>query len=299
MSSDLDFAVDLTGVDPDALLRDATRRVDLLEGHLADEGVTEPGEAGTLLRDMDKDVAEFADFPVVYPITAEDYIARDGKVPAGFTQLAANNRFYRIEFPVNLFPRSSWSFDRLEVRLDFNAGDQPSNRPKAFQILPSRQLAELAGWKYEVDVSLDANLTLQVALPKPANVQLPVGGGAGAQAKAGLGLVLGPFEYKLKRMVIQTTPPGLEKVFWRLEDAKLLQQDTPRFIVIAQVPMSAATVRVDGVLQAHRNYNFLTAYVRNTFRELPEAIRNYFKNGAPKPQMVTYDLTAQCVPSGN
>jgi hypothetical protein len=296
-SDDLDFAIDLTGVDTRAILDDALWRTDALEGHLAADrsAETEHGPAGTLLRSMDEDVAQFAAFPVVYRITEQDFAARDGAVPQGFRQLSAGNRFYRIEFPLNLFPRSSWSFDRLEVRLEFNRGDSPSARPKAFQILPNKQLEALASWKYGVTVQLDANLRLAIEPPSAAAaLPLPVEAGAKASAHTGLGLAIGPFEYHLKRMVVQTSAPGLEQVFWRLEDAKLLQEDPVSFVVITQVPAAAPAVRVDCALQAYRNYNFLADRVRNTFRELPRAIRTYFQNGAPVRAETSYDLTAEC-----
>jgi hypothetical protein len=290
---DLDFTVDLTGVDTRGLLQDAVWRVDALEEHLGDAQVVQPGPAGSLVRSMDEDVAEFAAFPVVYPITAEDFVARDGLVPEGFRQLSKHNRFYRIEFPVNLFPRSSWSFDRLEVRIEFNHGDVGSARPKAFQVFPNRQLAKLAGGKYEVRVRLDSNLKFAVEAPLVA-----AGAGADAHAAAttGLDIAIGPFEYQLSRMVIETSPPGLEKVFWRLDDANLLQQDCVRLIVITQVPTVATALNIDCALQAYRNYNFLADRVRNTFKELPRAIRTFFQNGAPLPAEVRYDLSAECAP---
>lgn len=290
---ELDFTVDMTEIDTDALLHDAVWRVDALEGHLGDGDGDQapPGPAGELVRSMSEDVAEFAAFPVIYPITAQDFIARDGVVPEGFRQLSKLGRFYRIEFPVNLFPRSSWSFDRLEVRIEFNRGDQGSARPKAFQVFPNRQLATLAGGKYEFRVRLDSNLKFAAEAPLD-----PVGvtAGASAAATAGLDIGLGPFEYRIRRMVIETSAPGLEKVFWRLDDANILREDCVRFIVITQVPASATAVNVDCALQAYRNYNFLADRVRNSFKELPRAIRNFFQNGAPLRAETNYDLSAEC-----
>jgi hypothetical protein len=251
-----------------------------------------------LLREMDEDIAQFADFPVVYPILEDDFVARDGSVPDGFRQLSARNRFYRIEFPVNLFPRSSWSFDRLEVRIEFNRGDVASLRPKAFQVFPNRQVAELAKGTYGATVRVTSDLTFAVdTSPVTSALPMPVAGAASAGAGAKLNLALGPFEYRVTRMVVETSAVGLEKVGWRFDDPNLLRDDPPRLIVITQVPSAATAVRVECALQAYRNYNFLADRVRNTLRELPKAIHGWFQNGAPLDDEATYDLTAECAAS--
>jgi hypothetical protein len=295
-SGELDFTVDLTGVDVRALLEDALWRVDALEGHMGDETPeVRAGPVGALVRGMNEDIAEFAAFPVVYPITAADFVARDGAVPEGFRQLSERNRFYRIEFPVNLFPRSAWSFDRLEVRIEFNPGEAGPARPKAFQVFPNRQIATLASSTYEVRLRLDSNLQFAVEAPPMAPV---ASAGATAAANAGLDIAIGPFDYRLTRMVVETSAPGLEKAFWRFDDARLLQQDCPHLIVITQVPDATVTVNVACALQAYRNYNFLADRVRNTLRELPKAIRAFFQNGAPLTDEATYDLSAECTKLG-
>lgn len=291
-NGDLDFTFDLTGVDVHALLEDAVWRVDALEGHLGDETPeTHAGPVGALVRSMNEDVAEFAAFPVVYPITAADFVARDGVVPEGFRQLSERNRFYRIEFPVNLFPRSSWSFDRLEVRVEFNPGEAGPARPRAFQVFPNRQIATLAGATYEIRLRLDSNLQFAVEVPPVAVASAD----ANATVTAGLDIAIGPFDYRVKRMVVETSASGLEKAFWRFDDANLMQQDCPHLIVITQVPDATATVNVACALQAYRNYNFLADRVRNTLRELPRAIRMFFQNGAPLTAEATYDLSAECM----
>jgi hypothetical protein len=291
-NGDLDFAVDLTGVNGRALLQDAVWRVDALEGHMGDDlPETHPGPVGVLVRSMNEDIAEFAAFPVVYPITAADFAARDGAVPEGFRQLSERNRFYRIEFPVNLFPRSSWRFDRLEVRIEFNSGEVGPARPKAFQVFPNRQIATLAVSTYEVRLRLDSNLQFSVEAPPVAPV---ASAGAAAEATAGLDIAIGPFDYRVQRMVVETSAPGLEKAFWRFDDASLLQQDCPHLIVITQVPDATVKVNAACALQAYRNYNFLADRVRNTLKELPKVIRAFFQNGAPLTAEATYDLSAEC-----
>jgi len=291
VAGDLDFTADLSGVDRDSLLRDAIWRVDALERHLdGDQASAQLGPAGVLLRSIQEDVAEFGAYPIVYPIAAEDFVQRDGVVPQGFDRLGRTNRFVRIEFPINLFPRSEWSFDRLEVRVEFNPAGEPSTRPKAFDIFPNQQLVKLAEWKYGVSVSLDSELRLSATVPPP----VPAAAGANLAAKTGGSIAIGPFDYSLKRMAIETTMPGLERVFWRLDGDHFLQNDSPRFIVIAQIPRQTSEVVAAGALQAYRNYDFLTARVKNTFRELPRAIRTFFQHGAPISHEVAYDLTSSC-----
>ncbi len=279
---ELTFSVDLSGLDRGELLSTAARKLDSLGGHQGRGGPPQDS-IGDLARALQEDTAEFAAAPLVYRITGADFQARDGRLPEGFRQLSRDHHFYVIELPVHLFPRYGWSFDRLEVRVEFNAADRerPELRPRAVQIFPNRQLVELARMDQDLTVSITSDLEFQAEVPAVPVGPVTASAAAGAQAAGRLTLGIGPFQYRLRRAVIETSPPGLEKVFWRFDGTKILQDESPRLIVIAQVPTRTENVDIDAALQAYRNYNFLADRTRNTIEQLPRILAGFFKNGAP------------------
>jgi hypothetical protein len=289
----LSFSVDMATLDRAETLRTAAAKLDSLGGPL---GRGAPQERlGDLARALQEDTAEFGAAPLVYEITGTDFEQRDGRLPDGFRQLSRNHRFYVVELPVHLFPRYGWSFDRLEVAIEFNPDDRdrPECRPRALQVLPNRQLVELAHFDQDLSVSITSDLTFQAELPKVAVGPAGVSADATAKASGGMSIGIGPFHYRLKRAAIDTSPPGLEKVFWRFDGTKILQDESPRLIVIAQVPNGTEDVDIDAALQAYRNYNFLADKTRNTIEQLPRILSTFFKNGAPMRAEARYSAVTR------
>lgn len=291
MPADLDFTTELTGLDRHEFLAEATRRLTALESHLGPGDQVRAAESVAMSRALAEDTADFGCFPLIYRIEAEDFQQRDGSVPSGLLELSERYRYYRIEFPVVLFPRYSWRFDRLEVRLQFTSDGPPDAVPTAREIFPNRRLMELGSLTDKFTLRLTSELRFAIDVPPIPLGLVMTGGSTGVDAATETRLTIGPFEYHLRRLIIDHTPPGTERVFWRLDDARLMQEDQPRFIVVMQAPIAADRVGVVAALQAYRDYNFLSDRVRNTIHELPEAFRTFFKNGAPLRADAQYDLT--------
>ncbi len=279
---EMNFSVDMGGLDRSQVLATAATKLDALGGHMG-QGSAAGTSIGDLARELQEDTAEFAAAPLVYEITDADFERRDGRLPEGFQQLSRHYRFYFVELPIHLFPRYGWSFDRLEVAVEFNAADRdrPELRPRALQIFPNRQLREFARVDQQLMVSLTSELQFEARVPEMPLGPATASAAAGAKAAGEVRLGIGPFEYRLRRAEIDHSPAGLEKVFWRLDGVRILQDDAPRLIIITQVPRATSNVDVDAALQAYRNYNFLTDRTRNTIEQLPRILSTFFKKGAP------------------
>jgi hypothetical protein len=198
--------------------------------------------------------------------------------------------------PIGLAPRRNWAFNLLEVRIEFNRGDAAQNRPRAYQILPSKNFQTLLEVNDRIEIRLDEKFEFS-ASTSPVKGQLgPAQGsldiGAAAVANAGLGVVAGPFTYRLKRAKIDHNATGLEWVFWRLDGAEFFQEDTPELIVIAQAPKTAQRLELFAELQACRYFNFAAADLQDAVKHLASRLRELFKAGLPVYDSQLYDLTA-------
>jgi hypothetical protein len=285
---------DFTSAAPDdrvALLLEAATRIDGLAGHLG-EGAAQPDPYSSVLRDLVSDAAQFAAHPDLHPLPQVN------PASAAVAEFGLGNRFafYWLRIPLLLFPRRNWAFTRLEVRIEFSPDEQRVDlRPKAFDLLPSRRFDALfaAGAHAQLSVSTDGHF--EIATPElyvPLGSGAGLGAGADAQARASLGvnIGLGPVEFRAVKARIDHTAPGLDRVFWRLDGAQFFQENQPELIVVLQVPREVKAVSVVGVLQAYRRFNLFPAGLQAAIRQLPEALRVFFQQGAPLADRRTYDL---------
>jgi len=269
---------------PDILAK-AAAEVDALQGFLGagDSGETPEGEK---FRGFAEDSAKFAVLPDVYRITDKDFLTRDLEVPVPFKQLTEKYDFYWLYFPISLFPRRDWFFNLLEVRVEFNPGDEnPHMRPRAYQILPNNKFQTLLEARDSLEIHIDENFqfsadTGDLVAQMLAN-QGPMQAGVDAEAVAEAGIVAGPFVYTVKRAKIRHTPTGMEEVFWRLDGAEFFQEDDLKLIVIAQVPKSAGNMTIEAQMQAYRRFDYLGSDIQSVVRQLPKLYKNYITAGMP------------------
>jgi hypothetical protein len=293
MSNDFDFSFNMQGIDRQALLTEAAERVTQLRGHfgpgVSADAATKSGES---VRDFINEEATLSVFPDIYRITDQDYLARDMVAPVKFDELTRNHRYYWLRIPVGLAPKRGWSFNMIEVRIEFKSGDGKAHlTPKAYQILPSKKFQTMLQAHQKLELSLDENFEFAAKTGEVVAPQGKVNVGVASVANAGAGVVLGPFTYELKRAQIDHNALGMEWVFWRLDGAQFFQDDSPELIVIAQVPMEAASVQLSAQLQAYRNFNFLTADLTQVIQQLPSSLRNFFTGGMPLRDEKQWDLT--------
>ncbi len=100
--SDLEQIAQLDRVNRQALLAEGAQRVDaLINGALGgNDGTVAASAEGDLLRALQEDEAKFADFPQVYRITDQDFLAKKLEAPITFKPLARDYRFYWVRFPI-------------------------------------------------------------------------------------------------------------------------------------------------------------------------------------------------------
>jgi len=283
----MEFSFSEGAVDRASVLEEAARSIDDRRTHLggADEAVPETPE-GQLLRALKDDIAELGDFPEVVKITDQDFLASQFKsVPAPFARLKRDYNFYWVRYPLRLFPRRNWAFNRLELYVNFNQDAPPADRPRAYQILPARQFQQLLELSDQLEVHLDENFQFSAKVSQlDANLpqaEASLGGGVGTDFSGGLGLVVGPFMYRWKRAKVEHTDTGLTSVFWRLDGAEFFQDDAPAFVTILQVPKDVENVQIDAELMAYRYFNFASAGLQDSIRVLSEKLQNWFKGGMP------------------
>jgi hypothetical protein len=299
---DLDFS-ETTHYDRGAVLFEAAARVDALMGHLGEDDQPASSEYGDLLRALVNDVAEFGAYPDVYPIPVSELPGADQLSSSRTTVLEQGYRFWWLEFPLTLFTRRNWAFNRLEVRLEFNPNEPEGyRRPKAYDILPNRQFETIAQVGSDINLRLgfDAHFALDTgplldaafmgaAALTGASVQAGAGVEAGARAQTYY--AFRPFQYRVAAARINHTAVGLERVFWRLDGAEFFQENVPRLIVIAQVPIETDVIKVRAILQAYRHFTLFPSGLQAAIRQLPEVLRAYFGGGAPLHAETPYDLS--------
>ena len=275
-----------------ALLLEAAERLDRLAGHLG-ETDAEPDPYGQLLRDLAADTAEFAAYPDLRPLPA----VSPSQATASSFMLQDRFSFWWLRVPLLLFPRRNWAFNRLEVRVEFSPQEQRADlRPKVFDILPNRRFDTVMRAGAHVLLSVGADGHFSVETPE-ITASLPPAGlvsaGAGAQAQASVGAQagFGPVQFRAVAARVDHSAEGLDKVFWRLDGAEFFQENQPELVVVLQVPHGVDTATVVGVLQAYRRFNLFPAGLQAAIRQLPEAFRVFFAQGAPLDARTIYDLT--------
>lgn len=293
------FSFEMPDADRRALLTEAAELIDLDAAHLGSGGARrgptrDGGGLGDDVRDALDEDARLAASPDVYKITEQDYLARSLAVPVRFADLTRDFDFYWVRFPVGLQPRHHWSFNMIEVRIEFNADEAAGHlRPKAWQILPNKKFHTMLKADQHLELRLDENFEFAAQSGELSGRAGKIDIGVESVANAGAGVVLGPFNYQIKRAQIEHNAPGMEWVFWRLDGAEFFQEDSPELVVIAQVPKATKTVKINAVLQAYRSFNLWSASLQRVIGNLPQMFRNYFKGGAPLRDEKVWDISTR------
>jgi len=296
--SNLEFIIDTNIDDRRELLKNAATKLDDLQGHLGgDERESRRTPEAALLEALTEDVAEFAGYPVVHRITEADFPQSKVQVPATFTQLSRDSRFYWLYFPLNLVPKTDWRFDCVQLAIEFNPGEgqAPHLRPKAYQILPDQRFQEMLRAKTHLEICLDEKFEFNIAT---GAIQAPlekakarIDAGVDVRAAGGIGLVAGPFLYSISKAMITHSPVGVEKITWRLDGKEFFEENTPPIVVIAQVPNETREVKIAGAMQVSRGYQWFSVPLSRLIRYLPEAMIGFFESGMPLRTEASWDIT--------
>lgn len=287
--------------------------------------------AARLLEDLNGEVARFGAYPDVLELKEEHFTAHGLAVPRRFTDLSQDFRFYWVRIPMTLKPADNRPFVKLQCAVEFNPGVAAGHlRPRAQMILPDKKFKDLMTANTELVLSIGEDFEFhavgeaQASLVNPSggapigvikgpaepkkdgagdgsksNPQVPAGPtiGAGGKAKvdvkaaAKAGLVVGPFSYRVRRALLDHSPPGTETVFWSLSDAEFLQGDDLDLVVVLQVPRGVEQVKIAAALQAYHGHNFLAVDLGEVINYVRQRIQEFFRKGAPVPDQAIWDIT--------
>ena len=286
-------------VDRNELLLDAARRIEALAGHLGEGDAAELDDRyGDLIRGLTQDKVEFGELPEIYPIQILELPNADKTSAAWRAALDDGFTFWWLRIPLLLFPRHNWAFTGLEVRIAFSP-DEPDaeHRPRAYDILPNRRFDTVmrAGAEFTVGVGLDAHFAVDTGDLSLDAAGLPFSASAGAAADAQAGgriqFGLAPIRYRMVAARVNHTDLGLTQVFWRLDGSEFFRESSPQLITVLQVPRATKTAEVLGIMQAYRRFTLFPVRLQSLIRELPEALRTFFRQGAPILGRTRYDLS--------
>lgn len=299
ISENLEFDLDMKTDERREILMAAATQIDEMEGHLGRGRETQRTPEALLLEALTEDVAEFPAHPVVHRVTEAHFPTSKIPVPATFQQLSKDYRFYWIYFPLNLVPKQNWRFDCLQLRIEFNPEEvrAPHLRPKAYQILPDERFQKMLEAKTHLEICLDENLEFNVATgaleAQLEKAKAKIDAGVDAQVGAGIRLVAGPFAYSIKRAMITHSPPGVEKIVWRIVGKEFFEDNAAAIVVIAQVPNKTRRVKIIGEMRVTRQFQFFSAPLSSLIRHLPAALRGFFKEGMPLCSKASWDITPE------
>ena len=283
-----------------ALLEEAARTFDALPGHL---GSTSPGAPplatpqGTLTREMiEQDKLEFNGFPLIEKITEEEFEANKAPVPYRFKQLSKDYNFYKVRFPIYLHSAPHWAFDRFTLELELSSQNAPPHlQPSSYQILPAKQFVDLLKASAGVTISSDENFPLSAGTG-------PFGGAVGGATVSGqatvggtvasnVGLTVGPLQFGLKKVKLDHSQMGTQKVWWKLNGSEFFEKESLDLLLIMQTPRETKDISINAWMSAARYFNFADAGLRQAVKQLREALRVFFEDGCPIDAAATWDLT--------
>ena len=280
-------------------------------GGAATRGAGDPARdaALRLLEQMQANVAELAEVaPELVPLAIDELAGRGGKAAPAIAALAQDHRFYWLRVPYTLQPRADYRFDRLEIAIEINPGGTALERPRILSALPTREFVTLASATTELRVGIDEGLQFSVAAgepapaepapaePAPAEPAPPAehdaaGAHAAVRAGARLGLVAGPFNYRVRKAVVERGPLPSERVFWRISETELLSEAPPELIAVIAVPRATAELQIAAALQAYASGAVLTMTLGGFVAYLGSKLRQFFAAGAPVRSTRVWDLT--------
>ena len=319
--SQLNFAFDFGTEKRSTLLAESERTVRGLKSALgpgAPTGDAATEAAANLLAQLNQEVVEFSAFPDVLPLKEEHFSQHGMTVPIRFQDLSRDFNFYWMYFPLTLSPLENFPFAKLELAVEFNPGVAAGHlRPRAHMILPDKKFKKLLELSDSLEVGIGEDFEFKAttgqwqvgasAVSGAIAAVAAAAGGIGGQPGPGgtgvgtveaklagkLGLMVGPFKYTLKKALIEHSPVGTEKVFWRVASAEFFQENDPTFIVVLQVPKSVKEVQIAAALQAYHQANLGAMGLTQAINYLRTQLANFFRAGAPACDTQVWDISAR------
>jgi hypothetical protein len=277
------LSFDVEDLDRNALIDEAVEAVQVAASQedlwrtARKRGASPEADVLGVLQALKAEKAAFGPRPEVLPLDSKALKARDIALDSRVKALLEQFDFYDVTFPVTLFPKRGWAFDRLECQVEFNPGESPERRPLAHDIFPGSDWEMLA----KATMHLEVGVTEALEFRAKAAVPLVASAGADGKLDAGAGFIFPPRDYQVKRARLLSRGKDGSEVFWRLDDESFFEEDEPRLGVILKVPKGVTPVKAIGVLAAYRSFRTLSADLRDVVDYLGDRVKNFFRKGAP------------------
>jgi hypothetical protein len=289
------LSFDIEDLDRDALIDEAVRAAQEDRPHQRDvmrssrdrSYAVPEADVLSVLQALKEEKAAFGPRPEVLPLDSDALKSRgvtlDGRVEA----LLERFNFYDVTFPVTLFPKRGWAFDRLECQVEFNPGESPERRPLAHDIFPG------SDWETLAKATMHLEIGVTEALEFRAKAAVPYLASAGAEGKldSGAGFIFPPREYHVKRARLVSRGKDSSEVLWRLDNESFFEEDEPSLGVILKVPKGLTPVKATGALAAYRSFRTLSADLGDLMGYVGDRVRSFFRQGAPLVDRGAWDLT--------
>lgn len=280
------------GVDfqPDDRKRFLHEFSDLAQNYIKDLGPSDEPQLRDiqleeLAEGIGKESVEFSPHLVAIPLGKNIFSKLKLDIPPYLASLFRRFDFHLLNIPITVVPRPGGGFVRLECIVAFNPDDPPAKRPLAYQIFPQEEWQQIIHAWQGVEIGLDENLEFKVdpiqAETKLPNLDLPVKAAVKTKMAGKAGLVLGPFNYDIRRSKIMSKGKGNVKVHWRMDGEDIILHEEPHLGVVLQVPKGSPRLEAIGVLSALPTAHFLTAHVRDVIENMSSAGKNFFNQGGP------------------
>lgn len=245
-----------------------------------------------LAEELGKEMVEFSPKLTAVPLDTQHFNDLHLEVPPYIAGLFQRYNFYLVNFPITVVPRPGGGFVRLECIVEFNPDDPTAERPIAYQIFPREDWQEIIHASQGLKIGLDENLEFKVDPVQAAglsSVALPIKAEIEQKMAGRAGLILGPFDYDIRRSRILSRGTGNVKVHWRMEGEGSTTQEEPRLGVVLEVPKSTQKLDAIGVLVAYSTFHFFTANVRDVLEAMSNAGGNFFRKGLPISHKMSWD----------
>lgn len=283
-----ELGIDFRPGDRDKYLLEFADVVRDYKGHLGppQEKAERQTQLQELAAELGRDMVEFSPKLTVLPLNRRLFTKLGLEVPPYIAELLRQYNFHLVNFPILVVPRPGGGFVQLECILEFNPDQPAEERPVAYQVFPQEAWQPILHASQGLKVGLNENFEfdldpLQAASPQFQKLDLPVEAAVKLKAAGRAALVLGPFDYDIKRPKVLSRGQGSVKVYWRMESEADILYEQPRLGVVLQVPRNVSRVNVNGALKALPSFHHFSANIHNVADLMSRLGGSFFKKGAP------------------
>lgn len=195
-------------------------------------------------------------------------------------QMETDYDFYYMTLTVDMRPQPGAVFKSLTCELNF--GPKGPDEPIVQTIFPSSKWHDVMEFGGGMSLALDGNLDWQVGIDAS---QVANATGLPADVKAGVVnknemksfIVMPDFSYSLGRFDIAAAGEGNSECYWHIEDPDLQKSISFKFGIVFKVPKGTDSITLTGLAWAEPNMSWLTANVKNVFRDLSEKLQGLLR----------------------